>query len=186
MRRQLLLIPPILALAACATAPKPLQGEFSASTPAESVNSGARAERVRWGGEIVKVEPGKDSTCFEILSRDLDSSARPQTRDSSHGRFKACRAGFYDPEVFVRGRSLTVVGNVTGTTTGQVGQFDYTYPLVAADAVYLWPKRPLVVQSRDPWPYDPFWGPRFGSHWGGGWWGHPPVVIIKPRPDPKP
>lgn len=188
-----LAVPAVLSLAACATVPVPLKGEFAATTPSAVVGAGgdrptsdaaSRGERVRWGGEIIKVEPGRDATCFEILGRELDGSARPVARDTNAGRFIACRSGFYDPEVFVKGRSMTVTGTLAGTQRGRVGEFDYTYPRVEADVVYLWPKRPLVVQQRDPWPYDPFWGPRFGPYWGGaGWWGPPPVVIVKPKPD---
>lgn len=188
MRSALFLVPLIAALAGCATAPVPLAGDFSTLTPAASVASGSPGERVRWGGEIIKVEPRADSTCFEILSRDLDARARPLERDKSDGRFIACRAGFYDPEVFTRGRDLTIVGTVSGSERGRVGEFDYDYARVAAEAVYLWPKRPLVVQQRGGWGYDPFWGPGFGPYWGGGWgWGHQrPVIIVKPQQPPAP
>ncbi|MEO7199035.1 MAG: Slp family lipoprotein [Dokdonella sp.] len=178
MRNLVLLSPLLLMLGACATAPVVLQGEFSSVTPSESAQSAQTGERVRWGGDIIMVDPKPDSTCFEVLGRNLDSSARPTTRDSNLGRFIACRSGFYDPEVFVRGRQLTVIGTVTGAERGQVGSYEYVYPRVAADAIYLWPKRPLYVEQR----YDPFWGPGFGPYWGGGWWGAPTRVIIHQRP----
>ena len=186
MRIALLLVPAATLIAGCATAPVPLAGEFAALTPADSVATSRNGERVRWGGEIIKVEPRADSTCFEVLGRPLDARARPLVRDHSDGRFIACRAGFYDPEVFVRGRDITIVGQVTGSEKGRVGEFDYTYARVAADAVYLWPKRPLVVEQRNTWGPDPFWGPGFGPYWNGGFWGPPPVIIVKPRPTPKP
>ncbi|MEO8010219.1 MAG: Slp family lipoprotein, partial [Dokdonella sp.] len=69
---------------------------------------------------------------------------------------------------------------------GRVGEFEYAYARVAAEAVYLWPKRPLVVQQRGGWGYDPFWGPGFGPYWGGGWWGQRPVIIVNPQPPPAP
>ncbi len=185
MRRSWLLVPILTALAACATAPAPLSGEFAALTPAESVSRGSVGERVRWGGEIIRVDPGTDSTCFEVLGRELDARARPRAGDRSDGRFIACRAGFFDPEVFVRGRDITVVGSVTGTEQGRVGEYAYTYARVAADAVYLWPKRPLVVEQRNYWGQDPFWGPGFGPYWG-GYWHQPPIIIVKPRPEPRP
>lgn len=171
-------------LASCATIPAPLQGQFSPATPRDA--AGGNGQAVRWGGEIIKVEPKSDTTCFEILARELDSSARPEgrtSRDPSQGRFMACRAGFYDPEVFERGRELTVVGHLTGTDHGKVGDFDYAYPHVAADAIYLWPKRQRYVGgpyqdpwmygygygSGGPWGFGPYWGP----FWGGG------TVIIR-------
>ncbi len=185
MHKSIVLIPVLASLAACATAPAPLKGEFSALLPSAAIVGNHSGERVRWGGEIIKVTPGQDETCFEVLSRDLDSSARPRKRDNSEGRFIACRTGFYDPEVFTRGRELTVVGTVSGTEVGRVGQFDYTYPKVATEALYLWPPRPLIVEQRNAWPYDPFWGPGFGPWWGGGYWGPAPIVIIKPNPPPS-
>ena len=184
MNKTMLLIPLIATLTACATAPVPLKGEFSTLKPSESIDGSHSGEHVRWGGEIIKVEPTESSTCFEVLSRELDSTARPGRRDASDGRFIACRSGFYDPEVFTKGRELTVVGSVSGTQVGRVGQFDYTYPRVAADAIFLWPRRPLVIEQRSAWPYDPFWGPGFGPWWGGGFWGPSPVVIIKPNSPP--
>ena len=184
MYKSVLLTPLALALAACATVPAPLTGEFSSLTPQQSLSGSHSGERVRWGGEIIKVEPGESSTCFEILSRELDASTRPRSRDASEGRFIACRTGFYDPEVFVKGRELTVTGSVSGTQVGRVGEFDYTYPRIAADTIYLWPKRPLVIRQSAVWPYDPFWGAGFGHYWGPGFWGPPPVIIVKPVPPP--
>jgi outer membrane lipoprotein len=186
MRKSILLLPLLATLGACATVPPPLQGEYSSIAPSQAVDGSHSGERVRWGGEIIKVEPGASSTCFEVLSHELDSSARPRSRDTSEGRFIACRSGFYDPEVFIKGRELTVAGAISGTQVGRVGQFDYTYPRVAADIIYLWPKRPLVIQQRYNWPYDPFWGPGFGPYWGGGFWGPPPIVIVRPAPPPDP
>lgn len=185
MNKSIFLIPAIAALVACATTPVPLKGEFSTITPATSIAGGQSGEQVRWGGEIIRVTPDSAETCFEILSRELDASARPQKRDNSDGRFIACRAGFYDPEVFTKGRELTVTGRLNGTAIGKVGQFDYTYPKLAADTIYLWPKRPLIIEQRNTWPYDPFWGPRYGPWWGGGFWGGPPIVIIKPHSPPS-
>ena len=184
------------ALASCATVPAPLQGQFAAVTPRDAVNAGGSGQAVRWGGEIIKVEPKSDQTCFEILARPLDDSARPTTRDPSGGRFIACRSGFYDPEEFQRGRDLTVVGQISGSERGKVGDFDYTYPRVAADAIYLWPKRPLYVNTPyyDPWYGDPFWwgmGPYWGPYWGGPIivhprHAHPTSAPAQPQPQPAP
>lgn len=160
-------------LGACATVPAPLQGQFAPVTPKEALASGAQ-QPVRWGGEIISVDPKSGHTCFEILGRELDSMARPVARDPSQGRFLACRDGFFDPEEFKQGRYLTVVGRVDGSEKGKIGEFDYTYPRVAADAVYLWPERsyvaaPYYYDPWGPWGYGPYWGgPYWGPYWGGG------------------
>ena len=188
--RPLALVAAIALLGGCVTVPQPLQGNYTNVTTAGAQQGGAGGTRVRWGGEIIKTEPGPQETCFYILSRPLDSEARPARGSNdgdNQGRFVACRTGFYDPEVFTRGRELTVTGTLHGTVSQKVGNFDYAYPRVEADVVYLWPKR--VVNYGYPGYYDPFWGGPwgpgyYGGYWGGGWggygWGGPPVIVVRP------
>ena len=83
-----------LALAGCASPPKPLQGQFSSITPEQAVQREGLGEIVRWGGRIVMVEPGARDSCFEVVAAPLTTSGRPQVVDRSLGRFIACRAGF--------------------------------------------------------------------------------------------
>jgi outer membrane lipoprotein len=128
-----------------------------------------------------------------VLAEPLDSQARPdRSSEQGLGRCVACKQGFYDPEVFAKGREITVTGTLDGTVQHKIGEYDYTYPRVAANTIYLWPKRPVYVETPSPWgpwgPCDPFW-----SGWGcGGWgygpwgWGYPPRVIVVPRPAPPP
>lgn len=178
-----------LALGGCATVPSQLAGtDFAAITPKQAASQDMRGSHVRWGGEIIKVEPKSDSTCFEILARTLYSDARPRHEDNSDGRFIACSSGFFDPELYTKGRDLTVTGHVTGTEQHKVGDFDYTYARVDADNVYLWPIRQAQTDYYQRWPYysDPFWGP-YGGWWGG--YGAPPIVIVHgsaPPPPPPP
>ncbi len=151
-----------LALGACATAPKPLQGEFAPTQPSEVGSSGRIGDQVRWGGEIVAVETLADRSCFELLGKPLGESARPRRLDESAGRFIACRAGFYDPAVFEVGREMTVVGRVEAIEPRRIGEFEYRYPRVAADVVYLW-------AERQPHPHGRLWITHPGYPWSGVW-----------------
>jgi outer membrane lipoprotein, Slp family len=192
--RPLALVAAAALLGGCATIPQPLQGNYTAISSAAAQQGGAGGTQVRWGGEIIKTEPGPQQTCFYILARPLDSQARPELGRSGgdQGRFVACHSGFYDPEVFSRGRELTVTGTIHGTVTQKVGDYDYPYPRVEANVVYLWPKRPVYVNT--PYPpgfYDPFWGPGWGP-WGGYgygypyYWNRPRVIVVRPAPPPPP
>lgn len=158
-----------VSLAACVSVPKPLQGTFSPLTPEAAARSRASGELVRWGGHIVAVEPGRDHSCFEIVGVPVGDSTRPREIDKSLGRFIACRSGFYDPEVFQPGREITISGRIEGFETRKVGDYDYSYPRVAADVVYLWPVRREVIH--DPYPFGPWYGPWYGGPWYGGWYG---------------
>ena len=164
--RTLLFIPLALALGACATTPSQLQGTYSAIDPEQAAAQQAPGEAVRWGGKIVDVHTEKLYTCFEVVGAPLDSSGRPKKVDDSNGRFLACRDGFYEPEVFANGRELTISGKIDGYETRKIGDYDYRYPRVAADVVYLWPER----QNYDD-HYHGYWGPGWGWGWYGGPWG---------------
>lgn len=188
-RRLLLAVVGVLALGGCATIPKPLQGDYAPVSLDTARAASAAATPVRWGGEIIETKPRQQQTCFFVLAQPLDSQARPKRgNEDSLGRFVACRQGFYDPEVFRKGRELTVTGTLDGTIQHKIGEFDYIYPKVEANNVYLWPKRPLYVQRPyNSWGpgYDPFWGGPWGP-WGYGPWYYPPRVIVVPRPAPPP
>lgn len=128
-------------LGACMTLPTPLQGQFSSLMPAQAGEQNAANEKVRWGGTIVTVHTESERSCFEIVGTRTAADGRPEQLDKSEGRFIACRKGFYDPEVFSAGRELTITGSITGFETRKIGDYDYRYPMVAADVVYLWPER---------------------------------------------
>lgn len=182
IRSKLLLTSPaLILLGACATVPAPLQGHYTVVEPNQVAASGRLGDTVRWGGVIIETQPQSERTCLEILSRDLSDMARPRPRDTSHGRFIACRAGFYDPEVFQYGREVTVTGQVSGLSERSVGDYVYVMPEVNAEVVYLWPERrpdDLYVRT---YP-GPFWGPWPYHHaWYGTWHARP-----APRPRPRP
>lgn len=147
-------------LAACASSPTPLQGEFAQLSPRDATNADRTGAMVRWGGRIVDVEPGEDRTCFVMISTRLNLYARPYwATDDVGGRFVACRTGFYDPAVFQRNREVTFTGRIAGYETRQIGGYDYRLPQLEADVVYLWPVRDRVdvVTRPAPWPWWGWW-----------------------------
>ena len=160
-------------LGACATAPQPLQGNFPQITPQQAVGGTQAASPVRWGGRIVETQPKQDRTCFQVIGLPLNANGRParESTDANQGRFIACRAGFYDPAVFTPGREVTFVGQVAGTDTVRIGEYDYRLPQLAADVIYLWPEV-REVEVVPPPHYHPYWGPYWGPYRRGpwGWW----------------
>jgi outer membrane lipoprotein len=163
----------LLLLSACAPPAPVTEGPFAAVTPLQAREPDFAGERVRWGGSIISVTPGREETCFEILSRPLSWQARPERTDTTDGRFVACAPGFYDPAGYPTEREVTVTGKIGAPTLLRVGDFDYRAPRIQADTIYLWPER---VAQTAPHYYDPFWDPwypwRFRPrHWGP--WGPP-------------
>lgn len=132
----------MLSLAACATTPPiDLSGTDAGLTPGEAVANIENAEgrRVAWGGTIVNTRNLKDVTEIEVLGYPLDSSGRPQTDGAAQHRFLIEREGYLESADYRSGRSVTAVGRVGGTRRGLVGEAPYVYPVVRADALYLWP-----------------------------------------------
>jgi len=121
-----------------------------------------RAAAVRWGGAIVSVENQRDVSWIEIVERPLDADGQPRNTDNSAGRFLARVDGFLDPAIFAPKRLVTVAGSLDGVSTRTIGAHPYTYPVVHAEHVYLWPILPKTVHHyyRSPYWYDPWypWG----------------------------
>lgn len=159
----------LLLLAGCSSTPEALKGNYAPLEPGQASIRDLGTE-VRWGGVILDARPDARQTCFEVLSRSLDSSYRPRAEDLTQGRFIACRDGFLDPEVFAKGREITLTGAVVAIDERQVGEFNYRYPVLTTRFITMWPERPDVIINNyhDPWFYGPYWGP----YWGGyGWYG---------------
>ena len=148
-------------LGGCASVPAPLAGEFRELQPEQATERSVGAN-VRWGGQIINTRPQQEKTCVEILAKELASDFRPLSGDLSFGRFLACRDGFHDPAVFTEGRGITVVGKIEGFTEGEIGEYVYRYPQVAADTLYLWDER-SELNHGDPWSYyNPWWSYGYG------------------------
>jgi outer membrane lipoprotein len=157
----------------CATTPRPeVEGSLASITPEQARVQEVAGARVRWGGTILEVKPEKAETCFEILSRELDSSGRPRDTDANYGRFIACADGFYDPAVYTRNRELTVVGTVAEAKEGKIGEHAYRFARLKAEKLYLWPKQEYFA----PLYYDPYWG------WYDPFWGWPYSFYRRPFP----
>lgn len=146
-------------LAGCATTPQPLRGEF-ADIPPET--TGQPAGNVRWGGRVIDVLPAAEQTCLEVLGMPLDARARPRDLDADIGRFRACKAGFLDPAVFIPGREVTVTGQIEARAQRQIGEYRYDMPQLRAETLFLWPERPAIEDihiHQEPffgtWPWIP-------------------------------
>jgi len=144
-----------LALGACASQPKPLQGDFfERPTPHTAVLGDYTGTAVRWGGRIVQLEPRTDTTCFEMIATRLAPNGRPfWAGDDTNGRFIACRVGFYDPAVFQVNREVTFTGHIVAYDTRHVGEHEYRFPRIDIEDVHLWPVREPVDprRARSPW-----------------------------------
>jgi len=155
-----------LLMSACTSVPEQLKGDYAPLTPDDTGEQDLE-QAVRWGGVVLETRPEADHTCFEILSRQLQKSMRPVNSDQASGRFIACRPGFYDPEVFEKGREVTVTGSIIYIDVRKVGEYDYHFPVVDIEFISLWPKRREVVRHQYWGPYQPYYWhyPHYGLYY---------------------
>ena len=152
-----------LLFSACTTIPEQLQGSYAEISPAR-VEPSVYGSSVLWGGVIIDAKNKEKNTCFEILSREMDKYMRPRVEDRTSGRFIACKPGFYDPEVFAKGREVTITGTIRNIEARQIDEFSYRYPVLDIDELVLWEIRQevLVYNNYDPFYYPYYWGYGFG------------------------
>ena len=112
-----------------------------------------RGTVVMLGGMIIDVKNTAEGTFVEVLQKPLDRRGRPQKTDRTEGRFLARSGQYLDSAVYLAGRDLTIVGEVSGERTLLLGEVDYRYP---------------VITIRDTRLWEPSSGPRF--HFSIGIW----------------
>ncbi|MDQ7016280.1 MAG: Slp family lipoprotein [Gammaproteobacteria bacterium] len=124
---------------------------------------------VRWGGTVASIENGEKETLLEVVERPLAESGRPWRSDRTHGRFLVRVKGFLDPDIYAKGRAVTIKGVVDGEREGEVGEHPYRYVLLHSQVLHLWSKQPGRVRSDVQIYVDPFYFYRpyfyYGHHW---------------------
>ena len=156
-----------LMLSGCSMVPKPLQvadeGRLVAFTQVQESVDAFVGEPVRWGGVIVSVTNKESGSELEVLQHRLNSYGRPVVDDQSAGRFKVVTDDFVDPDIYTKGRSVTIVGQIKGVQEGKIGDFPYRYPVVEAAHIYLWKKMRVVdIPLYDPW-FELYYGHYYPS-----------------------
>jgi outer membrane lipoprotein len=103
------------------------------------------------GGEVLSVKRVKDTTRIEVLQIPLDASLEPvPDRMTSQGRFLAVQKEFLDPAILPVGTRITVIGEMTGTTTLPIDDIQYMYPTLVIRHLKVWERQPSGLNSRPP------------------------------------
>jgi len=156
----------LLLVTACASAPTFNTDGVDRSLTPRGVAAEPRpatGKIVQWGGIIVSTTNLKDSTQIEVLAYPLDSDGRPKSDGTAQGRFIIMHTGYLEPASYTAGRQVTAVGTIMRTQSGRIGEANYTYPIISARQLYLWPKS----QGRDG--SSTFFNFGVGGSSGGNW-----------------
>ncbi|MCC5856611.1 MAG: Slp family lipoprotein [Ectothiorhodospiraceae bacterium] len=149
-RLALLFLCTLPVLAGCATGPgfptEHVNTELVARA-ASATAEGARGERVIWGGRIIQTEPEDRETRMEVLAYPLQRNQKPDTTEGSQGRFLVVHPGYLEPADYAPDRLITVTGELDQPRKGRIGEAEYRYPVVHAEALHLWPREPQRVRE---------------------------------------
>lgn len=97
-----------------------------------------RGKTAPWGGTILDIRNLKDSTHIEVLAYPLTISHRPLLESKPLGRFILQHQGYLEPTTYAQGRVLSVLGRVSGSQSGNVGESAYTYAVINSEQLHLW------------------------------------------------
>ncbi|MHB1527879.1 MAG: Slp family lipoprotein [Acidiferrobacteraceae bacterium] len=134
-----------LLIAGCATMPAPLKAyglNLTLNPSLVARHPTAYVGRlVRWGGIIIAARNLAHETRFKVLAYPLDPVGHPEHNGTPLGRFLAETPGYLETMIYHRGRAITVIGRVQGVVRGKIGAASYTYPEIAVQRIYLWPRQ---------------------------------------------
>jgi len=96
-----------------------------------------KGQTVILGGYILEAENTEGQTVLQVLQAPLDFSQRPVSRDSSEGRMSIYHNGYLDPEIYEKGREITVAGVVRADAARK---HKGPYLEIESREIYLWPE----------------------------------------------
>jgi outer membrane lipoprotein len=122
-----------------------------------------KGKTVLWSGVIISSVNLTEGTILEVLQKPADMQRKPKDVDESEGRFLALYPGYLDVAIYNGGRKVTVAGEVQGKRIQPLGEIDYTYPLISAKEIHLWPveKEDRVYYPCPSWHYPWWYGPQW-------------------------
>ncbi len=153
------------------------------------------------GGVIVQSKLTAAGAQIEAMHVPVDSSGYFKEQGSSEGRFLAVLSGegtTVDPEVYHRGRRITLAGQFEELRKGRIDELEYVYPVFAIRQIYLWPRESPYYPA--PYYYYDYWFYPYPYYYWGPWWQYPyyyhsppvqqrttpPEQPPPPSPEPQP
>jgi len=128
-------------ITSCTTSPKFITTQVDKTLTPQRVNAepnNSLKKIVLWGGTILDTRNLENSTQIEILAYPLDSSHRPLLDKKPLGRFIALQSGYLESATYSQGELLSVLGSVSVSQKGRIGEKLYTYPVIKAEKLHLW------------------------------------------------
>ena len=114
---------------------------------------------VIWGGKIIEAHNVTGGSEIIVLETPLDYQEMPESEKYSQGRFIAKSSTFLDPEVYKKGKKITIAGEILGKETKPLGKTEYTYPVIMVKQIHLWRKVKVYPYPPPYYGYGPYYEP---------------------------
>lgn len=114
-----------------------------------------KGQMIILSGIVIETENTREGTLLKVLQCPAGFRGKPRNADETGGRFLALDSRYLDADVFAKGRSVTIAGEIQGKRALPLGEIEYTYPLISVKEIYLWP-----LEKRYPdrhYYYDYWW-----------------------------
>ena len=129
------------------------------------------------GGIIVNTKVTDEGSLIEAIYVKVDS--RGYLESGTDGRFLALypkEGGMLDPQIYHKGRRITLAADFAGTRQGKIDETKYVYPFFVIKDLYLWEERAYYYPQPYYYPYPygywwdnpyPYWWPswRYYPYW---------------------
>ena len=133
-----------------------------------------RGRTVIVGGYIVEAYNDRGTGTLVVLHTPLSFAEEPLSKDSSEGRMLVRVKGFVDPEIYAKGRKITLAGVILGRVGTEAEGCLATCLELGKRELHLWPEYIYVPRPYYP-PYywrdgfydDPFFYPGYPYHYPG-------------------
>src|SRR5574337_1783858 len=85
-----------------------------------------KGQMIILSGVIIETENTREGTLLKVLQRPAGFRGKPKDVDETGGRFLALDSRYLDVNVFTKGRSVTIAGEVQGKKVLPLGEREYT------------------------------------------------------------
>jgi outer membrane lipoprotein len=175
MKATLAILTATLLVTACSVISREVRDQAAPAPPFETLIAEAdafRGQTVIMGGYLLEVSNHADGSTLKALQTPLSSSDRPLEKDRSQGRLIITTDQFLDPEIYTKGRQITVAGKIAGSSRAEGDKAPFPYLELEALEIHLWPQT-----SSRPYP-NTYYGPRWYGYdpwyWNSPWYWNDP------------
>ncbi len=182
MKRALLSIIALVVLAACAPVlDQQLMRAGTREVPFNRLEAAPTEYKGRLyilGGMIVGTRLTEAGSQIEALYAPVDSRGYLEEGGQLRGRFFAIyprSKGMLDPEIYRKGRQITLAGEFVDVKKGKIDEMEYLYPVFEIKQIYLWSEYrhydypPYPYYYSPPFLYDPWGRPYPNPYWPPPW-----------------